>query len=797
MTTRALTTSLMFGLLVSPLAAARAENWPPAVREPLERAGKNRSEIEAALERVPESQRNGMLFLVEHMPEPDLATLSAEFLLENVEYAYRAWNEAPWKDSIPEAIFLKDVLPYASVDESRDRWRKDFYERFRPLIAEAKTPGRAAVLLNQKTFQALHVRYSTKRRWANQGPYQTIETGLASCTGLSILLIDACRAVGVPARFVGIPRWTDKSGNHSWVEVWDDGWHFTGAAEPTGDDLDRAWFAARASQAQRDEPRHAIYAVSYRRTPLRFPLVWNRRIDWVRAVNVTDHYAGRSEPLPEGFVRVFLRTTQGVDRCTARVEIRDPAGEVVFEGETKDERFDSNDHTTAALRRGQTYEVEVSADGRKVTTKIEVSRDEQLVTLAIPRGDAAAATAPSPSAVNASASSRAVASLGNFLETPRENRPPVASQPFAAVPLTRSDADRAQELLWKDHSDWVRASRAAEMEARVIRDGELEMPFFYRIFGEKPAGGRSLYISLHGGGGAPARVNDRQWENQKRLYTPEEGVYLVPRAPTNTWNLWHQPHIDEMFDRLIENLIVLEDVNPDRVYVHGYSAGGDGVYQLAPRMADRFGAAAMMAGHPNETVPLGLRNLPFTIHVGGKDAAYNRNKVAREWSEKLDALARSGPDAYVHWVKIYPEKSHWMDREDAAALPWMAKHQRKPFPERVVWKQDDVTHDRFYWLAVGEGEGKPRALVVAARKGQRIDVESGDVERVVVRLNDDMVELDRPVTITSGERVLFEGRASRTIAVMARTLAERGDPRSIYRAGVAVKLAPEARIRSF
>jgi hypothetical protein len=39
----------------------------------------------------------------------------------------------------------------------------------------------------------------------------------------------------------------------------------------------------------------------------------------------------------------------------------------------------------------------------------------------------------------------------------------------------------------------------------------------------------------------------------------------------------------------------------------------------------------MMAGHPNNANPLGLRNLPFMIFAGGKDAAYNRNKVAAEW----------------------------------------------------------------------------------------------------------------------------------------------------------------------
>ena len=108
----------------------------------------------------------------------------------------------------------------------------------------------------------------------------------------------------------------------------------------------------------------------------------------------------------------------------------------------------------------------------------------------------------------------------------------------------------------------------------------------------------------------------------------------------------------------------------------GYSAGGDGVYQLAPRMADRLAAASMMAGHPNESSPLGLRNLPFAIHVGADDAAYNRNKVAREWGEKLDKLREGDPEGYLHLTEIHPGRAHWMNREDASAVPWMAKFRR-------------------------------------------------------------------------------------------------------------------------
>ena len=313
------------------------------------------------------------------------------------------------------------------------------------------------------------------------------------------------------------------------------------------------------------------------------------------------------------------------------------------------------------------------------------------------------------------------------------------------------------------------------------------MPYFYKTFGEKPARGRSLYISMHGGGGAPPAVNDQQWENQKGLYELEEGVYLAPRAPTNTWNLWHQDHIDRLFSRLIENMIVFEDVDPDRVYLMGYSAGGDGVYQLAPRMADRFAAVAMMAGHPNETSPLGLRNLPFTLHMGGKDDAYNRSQTARDWEKKLEELHKGDPNGYVNWVKIYPDKGHWLDRMDAAAIPWMAKFRRDALPKKIVWKQDDVVHDRFYWIAASPKSMRDRAEVAVERDGQAVRIQTSDADRLTVLASDRLFDLDQPVTVQWGTGKLFSRKVARTIAVLARTLEERGDPQGVFSGEITVE----------
>ena len=199
----------------------------------------------------------------------------------------------------------------------------------------------------------------------------------------------------------------------------------------------------------------------------------------------------------------------------------------------------------------------------------------------------------------------------------------------------------------------------------------------------------------------------------------------------------------------------------------------------------------MMAGHPNETSPLGLRNVTFTIHVGALDAAYNRNKIAAEWQQKLADLHRDDPEGYTHWVKIHEGKGHWMDRDDAEALPWMAKVRRDPFPKRIVWKQDDVVQSRFYWLAVDPNEIRDRAEVVAHRDGQRIDVQSKDVDRLTIRLNDDLADLDQPVSITSDGKKLFDGRVARTIATLANTLGERGDPAALFSSEVTVDLTPK------
>lgn len=392
--------------------------------------------------------------------------------------------------------------------------------------------------------------------------------------------------------------------------------------------------------------------------------------------------------------------------------------------------------------------------------------------------------------IEAGKSNEALQGLANALKSDEASLEKLANEPFAATPLTKEDSAKARAMLWAAHVEKLKKERAAELEKKELADGTLTMPFFTKTFGEKPATGRSLWISMHGGGGAPAKVNDGQYENQKKLYQLAEGIYLVPRAPTNTWNLWHEGHIDRMFARLVEDFVALEGVNPDKVYILGYSAGGDGVYQMAPRMADWWAGAAMMAGHPNGVPLLSVRNVPFALQVGSKDNAYNRAKIGAEYGEQLAKLRKEDPKGYENFVRIREGKGHWMNLEDKEALPWLAKFDRNPVPDRVVWKQTGTPHDRSYWLAVPKGKAKGGSLVVAERVANKITItKAEDVERLVIRLDDRMIPFQGPVVVEQAGKILHSAPVTRTIATLAKTLADRGDPKLMFDAEVEVILA--------
>ena len=241
-------------------------------------SGGNRTELEKALLTLQGEKLDALIFLLVNMPESDLRKLDSSYLLENIDLAYEVLNIWPFMPDIPEDIFMNYLLPYAQLEEKRDNWRKEFLILCTPMVNECKSAGE--VVLSLQSWLPLQLLFTFDhegRSRSNWSVGEIIENRTANCIGLSILLADACRAVGIPARIATIPKWKDVPGGHTWVEIWDQGeWRHISAFDPSP--VNRTWMEERTADTDTTKFNHRIYGASFKRTAIQVkrygPNVW-------------------------------------------------------------------------------------------------------------------------------------------------------------------------------------------------------------------------------------------------------------------------------------------------------------------------------------------------------------------------------------------------------------------------------------------------------------------------------------------------------------------------------------------
>ncbi len=379
--------------------------------------------------------------------------------------------------------------------------------------------------------------------------------------------------------------------------------------------------------------------------------------------------------------------------------------------------------------------------------------------------------------------------------------------------ISLKDADAVKsvkEEVWKEYLDEIRKDtvRVKEVEECAMAYGDAVMKYGMQIIGEPEEGGYPLYIALHGGGHSDTpHMNDSQWKHMFIYYrdSVKAGIYINPRGVRDTWDTHGNPESYPLYDRLIMNMTAFQNVNPNRVYLLGFSAGGDGVYMTAPKMADRFAAFNMSAGHPNGIDLTNLYHTPIALQVGMKDIAFNRHLVTPEYGKKLDELSRKYGGGFVHETYVHKDKGHnfhdnkeeeqWVleDPEaflegkesasrlcDTNAVRYISRYERAPLPKRVVWDLSNRaglrTIESFYWLSA-RNIGNGGLIIAAADKATNtINIEPGTtVKEFTVLLNEDMLDLFRPITVVSPEGLSKEVMVETDYNLLKKTTWERGD----------------------
>lgn len=769
-------------------AAAATPWWNESVVTALGQAGTNRAALVAALEKTPTAQREGMQFLIANMPERDLVSLSAEFLLENVALAYESFAKAPWAKQVSHEMFLNEILPYANVSEDRDNWRARLREIALPLIADCTTPGEAAQRINQKMFKQLKVKYSTKRRASDQGPFETMQTGIATCTGLSILLVDACRSVGIPARVTGTPMWVNNSGNHTWVEVWDGDWHFTGAAEASPQGLDHGWFVGNASQAIANDQQHAIYAVSFRKTGVKFPLEWKRGADYVHAVNVTERYAAKSKPVASVTMKLEVKVLERPmgQRVAAKVSVTDSAdAKLHWEGVSKTDPADINDHVSFPLPPQRTYIVEVEQGGVKNKRFYSPGTNQQDV-LVIHMSGVPVVMAPAPMAcvmppkvgpIKAHEAAELKAAVTAYFTAAPEKQADWKF-PRALNALLAKNEPAVRRIVWEALlAAPIHDALKKSFDENKVRSADKVSPYTVKTVGTRPEKGWALFIAMHGGGGAPQELNDSQWLKMQNYYRdhPEVGGYryVALRAPNNEWNGFYTGYVYPLIANLVKQFLVFGDVDPNKVFIMGYSHGGYGAFAIGPKMPDRFAAIHSSAAAPADGAqPQTLRNTPFTYMVGEKDIDHGRIKRAREFAAAIEQLREGRKDIFPVSVSIIADHPHsgLPDREKIAE---MYPAVRNPVPRELTWPLTDQVVSDFFWL---HADAPQRGQDFNATcQNNHLEVTTKNLSGGSVLLDGRLVDFKKPVELS------FAGKRTRhklqpDLRVLCETMQRRGDP---------------------
>lgn len=251
----------------------------------LQQMGERSGPFVEALGAAGREERRCLAFLLANMPDRDIGGMTAGDLVENVRLALLARRTVPLAAGVPERLFLEEVLPYAVVDEPRDPWRADFYARFRGFAATSPSVEEAVMRLSRETLLQFRLIYQDRNvRKRLPSPRRIIERRVVSCGEASLMLVDALRAVGLPARLAVLPRYRGRPGGHIWVEAWDrDRWRHVSAYDPSY--FDRTWIQSWVVQMFPEGGPGHIFAPRFGRTGVRAAPSWD-----VNFVDISERY---------------------------------------------------------------------------------------------------------------------------------------------------------------------------------------------------------------------------------------------------------------------------------------------------------------------------------------------------------------------------------------------------------------------------------------------------------------------------------------------------------------------------
>ena len=155
----------------------------------------------------------------------DIKSINSDYLISNIEHAFKVWEEQPWGKNISFDDFCMYILPYRVNNEQPLEWRSYLYEKYNPLLDSLKNSNDASdplaaarIVINSLckedkffTTSASHIPLKT--------PLLLDNHRAASCREMADLTVYILRSLGIPCGIDFLPLHGRGNEGHCWTFI--------------------------------------------------------------------------------------------------------------------------------------------------------------------------------------------------------------------------------------------------------------------------------------------------------------------------------------------------------------------------------------------------------------------------------------------------------------------------------------------------------------------------------------------------------------------------------------------------
>ena len=230
-------------------------------------------------------------------------------------------------------------------------------------------------------------------------------------------------------------------------------------------------------------------------------------------------------------------------------------------------------------------------------------------------------------------------------------------------------------------------------------------------------------------------------------------------------------------------------IDPDRVFVLGYSMGGSGAYTLAAHYPDLWAGCVVLCGRKKQYMwrdfdPAKVE--PFKRQLldieSGEPAAGNFLHVPTLVFQGTADVLVQPEQAYgfVDYLTSLGVKaklvrleglSHWIADEvfsTPATFDWMDPLRRVAAPETVRFKTYTLLYNKAYWMTLDAFEhwGEPAEVTATLKKGNRVEIAAKNVARLTLRPPRALADISAPFeAVLNGKTTQLKPNAQGELAV--------------------------------